>query len=140
MASQVFSGVSNPTYTNNTGGNVRVVINYMAAPRGAGNTLGQISITWFRDSDGRFARAAGNVVAIGRNLAFTGGTTAGGGTGAGGNNPESISVSMIANNACPSSGNETGEVALPTEIMLATGQTFSADCGAYNVVIIPEAG
>ena len=30
MASQVLSGASNPSYTNNTGQNVRVVINYMA--------------------------------------------------------------------------------------------------------------
>jgi len=29
MASQVLSGSSNPTYTNNTGQNVRVVINFM---------------------------------------------------------------------------------------------------------------
>ena len=29
MASQVLSGSSNPSYTNNTGQNVRVVINFM---------------------------------------------------------------------------------------------------------------
>ena len=29
MASQVLSGTSNPSYTNNTGENVRVVINFM---------------------------------------------------------------------------------------------------------------
>lgn len=30
MASQVLSGSSNPTYTNNTGQNVRLVINFMS--------------------------------------------------------------------------------------------------------------
>lgn len=30
MASQVFSGTSNPTYTNNTGKNVRVIINFLS--------------------------------------------------------------------------------------------------------------
>jgi hypothetical protein len=30
MASQVLSGTSNPTYTNSTGQNVRLIINFMA--------------------------------------------------------------------------------------------------------------
>lgn len=30
MASQVFSGSSNPTYTNNTGQNVRVILNFLS--------------------------------------------------------------------------------------------------------------
>ena len=30
MASQVFSGSSNPTYTNNTGKNVRVILNFLS--------------------------------------------------------------------------------------------------------------
>lgn len=31
MASQVFSGSSNPTYTNNTGQNVRVILNFLSS-------------------------------------------------------------------------------------------------------------
>jgi hypothetical protein len=30
MASQVFSGASNPTYTNNTGQNVRVILSFLS--------------------------------------------------------------------------------------------------------------
>jgi hypothetical protein len=30
MASQVFSGLSNPNYTNNTGKNVRVILNFLS--------------------------------------------------------------------------------------------------------------
>jgi hypothetical protein len=30
MASQVFSGSSNPTYTNNTGKNVRIILNFLS--------------------------------------------------------------------------------------------------------------
>lgn len=32
MASQVFSGVSNPTYTNTTGKNVRIILNFLSNP------------------------------------------------------------------------------------------------------------
>jgi hypothetical protein len=32
MASQVLSGSSNPTYTNNTGKNVRVILNFLSNP------------------------------------------------------------------------------------------------------------
>jgi hypothetical protein len=105
MASTVLSGSSNATYTNSTGQNVRVVINYMAAPT---------AISWA----GVSVTATG-LISIGRNLAFYG-------------------QSRSANNA--SSIVENGGSALPTEIMLAAGQTFSTTCGAYNIVIIPEAG
>lgn len=48
MASQVLSGSSNPTYTNNTGQNVRVIINFMAkctSMTWAGVTISDISTT-----------------------------------------------------------------------------------------------
>lgn len=32
MASQILSGPSNPTYTNNTGQNVRVILNFLSNP------------------------------------------------------------------------------------------------------------
>lgn len=112
MASQVLSGTSNVSYTNNTGQNVRIVINYMATPTGM--SWAGVSIT------------ANNVVAaIGRNLAF---------------NNAASNIGISANNMGISSVSEVAEAALPTEIMLASGQTFSATCTAYNVVVIPEAG
>jgi hypothetical protein len=105
MASTVLSGSSNATYTNSTGQNVRVVINYMTSPT---------AMSW----SGVSVTAAG-LNSIGRNLAFF------------------SDVTTSANNAFSTT---TGTAALPTEIMLAAGQTFSATCGAYNIVIIPEAG
>ena len=141
MASQVLSGASNPTYTNNTGQNVRVVINYMVGSSvvlsgTSGPTLVSITLNWA----GVSARA--NLSSIGRNLAFFSGNQS---TITSSTTPTEIESYAVANNAlgfiplgfqnAPSSSG-----ALPTELMLAPGQTFSATCGIYNIVVIPEAG
>ena len=118
MAATVLSGTGSVTYTNSTGQNVRVVINYMASPT---------AMSWSATAGGTVSLSAGSVTAIGRNLAFN--------SGAPGTNG-----SQVANNMILTNGSETGEVALPTELMLATGQTFSATCTSHNIVIIPEAG
>ena len=188
MASQVLSGSSGVNYTNNTGQNVRVVINFMSSI-GASSSSGRgqtttnstetLTISWAgvsqtylsrgtvtsdsRTSTGQPAQPA----AIGRNLAsvsvtysystdivIDGNTTGSGsfnldpggltdrfvgstaGTGLDRVNLAApISVGLAANNASGSS-----PLALPTEIMLAPNQTFSAVCGVYNIVVIPEAG
>lgn len=113
MASQVLSGTGNVSYTNNTGQNVRIVINYMASPT---------NITW-----AGISAAASNTLAIGRNLAFSNGISG-------------VSFALSSNNGTNAEGTESTNFALPTELMLSAGQTFSATCSAYNVVIIPEAG
>ncbi len=125
MASQVLSGSSNVSYTNNTGQNVRIVINYMAGATATipstGQTYGAITMSWAGVS------AGGAIAAIGRNLAF--------------NNYEGAGIT--ANNALGNAFYNPANIydgALPTELMLSPGQTFSASCGAYNIVVIPEAG
>lgn len=107
MASQVLSGSSNPSYTNNTGQNVRVLINYMNSP--SYPTAGSISVSWA----GVTATSSSNVLAIGRN---------------------------IASGSASQNADASGSVSLPTELMLSSTQTFSAVCGAYNIVIIKEDG
>ena len=119
MAATVLSGSSNVTYTNSTGQNVRVIINYMKTPT---------AMSWAGVSE-----TATNVLAIGRNLAFNSGLLS---TGL----LSGSTAAINSNNMCMLTGSESAEAALPTEIMLAAGQTFSATCGAYNIVIIPEAG
>jgi len=115
MASQVLSGSNSVSYTNNTGQNVRIVINYMSS--NSSITPG-IAINWGASSAPLRVQLVGTSFStIGRDLAFNNGTT-----GAG-------------NNGLLSSGN-----AFPTELMLAPGQIFSATCGLYNIVVIPEAG
>ena len=117
MASQVLSGSGSVSYTNNTGQNVRVVINFMSGTTTSGGPSG-IILNWGPTSAPLRVQLIGTgFSAIGRNLAFNNGTT-----GAG-------------NNGLLSSGN-----ALPTELMIAPGQTFSATCSLYNIVVIPEAG
>lgn len=139
MASQVLSGSSNPSYTNNTGQNVRVVINFMASTAGASVTgTSSITISWagvsFTASGTIPSLSTGQTLpsqplAVGRNIGAVGGTTNG--------------VNMAASQERDGSNNwfnPRTPFALPTELMLAPGQTFSAVCGVYNIVVIPEAG
>jgi len=124
MASQVLSGSSNPSYTNTTGQNVRVVINFMQGTPSPATSPGYYAITmsW---SGG--ATITSNVaLAIGRNLAFNSGTA--------------TSAYTTGNNAVAAESNEIFQFAFPTEIMLAPGQSFSATCSTYNIVVIPENG
>ena len=131
MASQVLSGSSNVSYTNNTGQNVRIVINYMA---GVNTSTTSAVIYQLINMSWAGVSVSAPLTAIGRNLAFNNNGDGIPSTGSG--------YSIIANNAYASgNGNSVPvEGALPTELMLAPGQTFSASCGVYNVVIIPEAG
>jgi hypothetical protein len=110
MASQVLSGSSNVSYTNNTGQNVRIVINYMYGLTSVGSAT--ITLNWAGVS------VSAPFFAIGRNLATSGPVN-------------------TANNGLASTNISS---ALPTELMLAPGQTFSAQCLQYNIVVIPEAG
>ena len=107
MASQVLSGTSNPSYTNNTGQNVRVVINYLGSlAQGQGGNLPAlqtISVSWAGVSAGGSTQGA--AVAIGRGVSGP---------------PIPFYV--------------------PTEIILAPGQAFSAIGSSYNIVVIPENG
>ena len=179
MASQVLSGAANPNYTNNTGQNVRIVINYMAgtpfvpAVAEQRNSFGgivraaaaavpsTITINWAGVSASSSSNQANT--AIGRNLAYSQlfrDTAAGGVQTVRGQDlrpgqpgfvqfdagpsanvtfntvpvTNTISLAAIANNAAGFVGS------LPTELMLAPGQAFSAVCGVYNIVVIPEAG
>jgi hypothetical protein len=117
MAAQVLSGTGNVSYTNNTGQNVRVVINFMSSV---------ISMSWAGVTHTSSVNAT-TAPTIGRNLAFNAG---GSGVGISANN-------MIV----PSGGYEATEFSYPTEIMISAGQTFSASLtGVYNIVVIPEAG
>jgi len=118
MASQVLSGTGNVTYTNNTGQNVRVVINFMSSVS---------SMSWAGVTHTNTATSAAAAPTIGRNLAFNVGT--------------SSNIGHSANNMVVPGGFEAFEFSYPTEIMISAGQTFSAVLGGvYNIVVIPEAG
>lgn len=166
MASQVLSGNTNPTYTNNTGQNVRIVINFMSS-----TTSGEITLNWAGVSI-----TEGNIEAIGKNIASASGFY--GDFGFSGFAPfgwwKKISQAFYPTSSLGTQNlslrypgasstidvdfskrgwkrffreGSTTEittfsfaVAFPTEIFLAPGQTFSALCGPYNIVAIPEGG
>ena len=125
MASTVLSGSSNVSYTNNTGQNVRVVINYMSGAPDDTTPYPYIYMSF-----GSSGTISAIVRAIGRNLAFS--------TGISGVANVAISANNMAASDSPI-GHEFTNVAFPTEVMLAAGQSFSATCGPYNIVVIPEA-
>jgi hypothetical protein len=152
MASQVLTGSANPAYTNNTGQNVRVIIYYMDA-----TTDNTITVNWAGVS-----ATAGNVTAMGKNIAFA---SAFYGELSGfkwwRKNQVNPRVSMTGNNLAYVVPTIEGDltkkgirrwftdtltdgivqsVALPTEVFLAPNQTFSAICGPYNIVVMPENG
>ena len=130
MASQVLSGSSNVSYTNNTGQNVRLIIYYMAA------TGGNIAMTW--GNSGSPASANGNsILAIGKDICFY--------TGAENESADTmVGKNMVRASSGPRSDggvlvNTINNRSLPIEIMLAPSQIFNATCGSYNIIVITEA-
>ena len=119
MAAQVLSGSGNVSYTNSTGQNVRLVINYFEV-----NTLGGTPVVSF--PGGSVTVPQGTV--YGKTLGYRAKQQATSGS----------------SNAWDNSDNEIK--ALPLEIAMSNGDTFSitssnsANIKGYNIIIIPEAG
>ena len=121
MAAQVLSGTGNVTYTNSTGQNVRVSINYL----GNESTVDTVAIS-FQGVTINLPKAS----TIGKSIAWASGN--------------------VNNRGYQSGrghfGTSAGEAA-PTEIALSNGETFSLTISGgaqnnlkYNIIIIPEAG
>jgi len=115
MAAEVLSGTGNVSYTNNTGQNVRVIINYL---QWAGGATAPFTMSW-----GGVSIVIG-LIAIGRNLATVNANPGGlvNAFGAGGAAPTEI---MLAPGQTFSVSNSS-----------STGYAITA----YNIVVIPEAG
>ena len=125
MAAQVLSGSGNVTYTNTTGQNVRIVLNYVNVLSGSGDgTMSFQGVT----VDLKAGTSYGKTLALRDNF--------GGGTG----------VSATQTMAAQTGGAAT-RTAIPLEIALSNGETFSitnssnsSNIKGYNIIIIPEAG
>jgi hypothetical protein len=125
MASEVFSGSSNFSYTNSTGQNVRIIINYARAV-----DVNNVTMSW--GSGGAVSVIHNNVGAFGKNIAFYSGNST--------TSPITLSA-MTANNAVAANFSIVDTLAFPTEIMLANGHTFSlSNINAYNIISIKEDG
>ena len=118
MAAQVLSGTGNVSYTNSTGQNVRVVINYLKNITATG-TMSFQGVTVELAQSGIF----------GKTLAYANQNDGGG------------SNSMATMNPQQAAGG------IPLEIALSNGETFSITNSSsstyiegYNIIIIPEAG
>ena len=153
MASQVLSGATNASYTNNTGQNVRLIINYMS---------NVTSMTWAGVS------ISANSTTIGRNVipSFTSNITYGtrtvtpkprdgrtnlqirnnvGGTEEWGTlyaYPTKNGYGNLEFNAPTIENIELTQrqSSFPIELMLANGQSFSSTCRVYNIIVIREDG
>ena len=134
MATQVLSGTGDVTYTNNTGQNVRIVINYMKFSNSSGNDFGSITVS-FGGVSTTIRVYAGT---IGRGIA---GTTRGGGNASTVPGAQNFAKDIFQN----------GEIeGVPLELIIAPTETFSVvgntdstgraiSLVAYNIVVIPEA-
>ena len=135
MASQVLTGTGDVTYTNNTGQNVRIVINYMKLNNSNSVNFGSITVS-FGGVSTTIKTYGGSV---GRGIA---GTTRGSSNSGSGPSAQNFAKDL----------NITGEIeGVPLEIILAPTETFSVvgnaqaqvstiTIAAYNMVVIPEAG
>lgn len=151
MASQVLSGANNASYTNNTGQNVRLIINYMSnvtsmtwagvTVTASATTIGKnvpisYSATNFTMIIPTGTLAAGNISASNDaariNLRGTVSYITGQKTITGADVPAPATGTL---NLTPSTNSN-----FPTELMLANGETFSSVCGAFNAIIIKEDG
>jgi len=106
MASQVLSGSSNPSYTNNTGQNVRLVLNVL-------DNL--TSISWANVTTDLQPSIPGKLAAY--------------------NTTGSISLPGVE-----TKGTGIFRVSPPYQLSLAPGQSFSAVCDKYNIIVIKEDG
>ena len=144
MASQVLSGTGDVTYTNNTGQNVRIVINYMKT-RLVSTTGLQPSFYTMSWASGVSLRVDSIGGSIGRNISFfnVAGSSRSSGTGVSGNNYGANMDTGGTSEALAAEG-------APVELIIAPGDTFSVvggtessrtiEIGPYNIVVIPEAG
>ena len=121
MAAQVLSGTGNVTYTNSTGQNVRIVINYLE--NDASNQIVTMTFQGVTVSLGKDTVVGKSIAYASGNLNYRGYQSDRGTFGTG------------------------GAAAVPTEIALSNGETFSLSISGstpqflrYNIIIIPEAG
>ena len=122
MAATVLSGKGNVSYTNNTGQNVRIVINFL---RKEGSSAATITVSNSGGDDLVMSLVGDGV--IGRSLAYFDSYTG--------------AATQISNNA---GGSSSGSFTVPTEIAMGSGETFSVTASNgdihYNLLVIPEAG
>lgn len=110
MASQILNGSSNPTYTNNTGQNVRLILNVLRGVK---------SVSW-----------AGVTADLTNFNQFTSNVSGNPATG----------LFKSVGNLTDKTPDISFRMSPPYQLTLAPGQTFSAVCNNYNIAVIKEDG
>ena len=149
MAATVLSGNGAVAYTNNTGQNVRVIINYFKGNHDylCATKPFEYTIAWGNGAAAYYTASnnqAGNFW-FGKNIAYQDIVQG---------NGLALAINNLVDTAVQSSGHFIQ--GLPTEVMLANGQTFSITAvnnsalsgqaqsvtidGSYNILVIPEGG
>ena len=159
MASQVLSGASNPSYTNNTGQNVRLLMNYIAnctSMTWAGvtvtgdSTVGKDVMT-INGEIRSFEAAAASGATQELTVSSTKATGIYQSTATVGTRIQTQAPRLSAAQYLGSDDVATANVhfipltitpggEFPTELVLADGEAFSALSGAFNIVVIKEDG
>jgi hypothetical protein len=119
MASQVLSGASNASYTNNTGQNVRLIINYMSNVTEMRWNLNLPNVSLSPDAFAVITSSTG--ITVGKNVPISY-TSTNVTTGS------PLTLTPITNST------------FPVELMLPNNFTFTSICGAYNIIVIKEDG
>jgi hypothetical protein len=120
MAATVLNGSGNLSYTNNTGGNIRAIIYYMSS----------------------YSTSTGQALSVTSSFGTTSGSSTSGSFAIGKGIAGSTSIANVSTTSqnIGAAGGGNPLLQIPTQIMLANGQSISALCGGYNIAIIPENG
>jgi len=166
MASDILSGQSNPTFTNPYQQNVRIIINYMNSTNAKEITINWAGVSITETNVEAFGKNVACASSFyGDYFLFNDGQKIKWNWWKKFNkvfNPRSalvaqnVAVSMpvieaeftnkkrfkqwFVDNITDNINGFSFAIALPTEIYLKPGQTFSAVCGAYNIIILKEDG
>jgi len=133
MASQVLTGTNGVSYTNSTGQNVRIVINYMVV------TASATAMQWTGDNGTAEVRANASCT-IGKDLGYNSTAIEQTDSTSGASNVITTNVGQRVSTT-GGEGNSANLGGLPTEIALGPDHTFSvSSTPKYTIVIIPEAG
>ena len=147
MASQVLSGATNASYTNNTGQNVRLIINYMSnvtSMTWADVTVTASSTTIGKSVPNVITTTSSGTITVPATTGELNGRVDGAGTirGPAFSRVSGALISLQKQTSTIDTTTTTSESSgnFPVELMLANGQSFSAICGAYNIISIKEDG
>lgn len=162
MAAEILSGSTNAAYINNTGQNVRIIINHMARlqaiswagnsvtlPTGVTSTTAYSPNTWVSGVKQNYScgLTINSSTTLGSYGEYNGGDVFSGVdvdayysySSGSQSDIRKVDAGLSQSNK-PIFYGSASRATIPTKIFLAPGQSFSATCGPYNILVIKEDG